>query len=280
MKRQWQRAGKSDGIRMEEFLRSHEYYCVTACAKFLHKRPPHEQIWYLTNQEGVISAMLLRFGSTLFPVLGNTQDPPLPRFMKSFMGRIPVHAVQGLLEEAEILEAALAKLGYRTAEHRNYDLMTLDSPPERRSPGLNLRGLTLRRPDFTDLEAMYPIQAAYEKEEVLPKGAAFNSAACRFSLSNILAHEQSLIACMEDRIVGKINTNAASFSRLQIGGVYVLPEYRNQGIGYRMTADFAGDLITQGRGLTLFVKKDNPAAQKIYRRIGFKTIGDYRISYY
>jgi ribosomal protein S18 acetylase RimI-like enzyme len=265
---------------MEEFLRSHEYYCVTACAKFLHKKPPHEQIWYLTNRDKVISAMLLRFGGMLFPVFGNTQDPPLPRFMKNFTGRIPLHAVQGLLDEAEILEAALAKLGYRGVEHRNYDLMTLDGPSERRSPGPNLRGLTLRRPDFTDLDAMYPIQAAYEKEEVLPKGVAFNPAACRFSLSSILVHEQSLIACIGDRIVGKINTNASSFSRLQIGGVYVLPEYRNRGIGRRMTADFAGDLITQGRGLTLFVKKDNLAARKIYRQVGFKTVGDYRISYY
>jgi ribosomal protein S18 acetylase RimI-like enzyme len=267
-------------MRIGEFLRSHEYYYVTACAKFLRKQPPHEQIWYLTNQDRGISAMLLRFGGMFFPVFGDIQDPPLPRFMKSFAGRIPVHAVQGLLDEAEILEAALAKLGYRAAEHRNYDLMTLDGPPERRSPGPNLRGLTLRRPDFTDLEAMYPIQAAYEKEEVLPRGAAFNPAACRFSLSNILAHEQSLIACMGDRIVGKINTNASSFSRLQIGGVYVIPEYRSRGIGRRMTADFVGDLITQGRRLTLFVKKDNPAAQKIYRQVGFKTIGDYRISYY
>jgi ribosomal protein S18 acetylase RimI-like enzyme len=265
---------------MEKFLRSNEYYYVTACAKFLHKRPPLEQVWYLANQDGGISAMLLRLGGMLLPIFGNTQDPPLPRFMKSFMGRIPVHAVQGLLSESEILEAALAKLGYCAAEHRNYDLMTLDSPLEWRSPGLNFRGLTLRRPDFADLEAIYPIHAAYEKEEVLPKGAAFNPAACRFSLGNILAHEQSLIACMGDRIIGKINTNAASFSRLQIGGVYVLPEYRNQGIGCRMTADFVGDLITQGRGLTLFVKKDNPAAQKIYRQVGFKTIEDYRISYY
>jgi ribosomal protein S18 acetylase RimI-like enzyme len=280
MKRQWRKATKSDGIRIEEFLRSHEYYCVTACAKFLRRQSPHEQIWYLANQDGAVSAMLLRFAGMIFPVFGSTRDLPPPRFMKRFTGRIPLHAVQGLLDEAETLEAALGKLGYRIAEHRNYDLMTLDGPPERVRADLSLRGLTLRRPGFTDLEAMYPIQAAYEKEEVLPRGAAFNPAACRLSLSSILVHEQSLIACMGDRIVGKINTNAASFTRLQIGGVYVLPEYRNQGIGRRMTAAFAGDLITQGRGLTLFVKKDNPAAQRIYRQVGFKTIGDYRISYY
>jgi predicted GNAT family acetyltransferase len=85
---------------------------------------------------------------------------------------------------------------------------------------------------------------------------------------------------MENRIVGKINTNAASFTRLQVGGVYVLPEYRGLGIGRRMTAAFTGELIQQGRGLTLFVKKNNPAARSIYDRAGFTAAADYRISYY
>ena len=80
--------------------------------------------------------------------------------------------------------------------------------------------------------------------------------------------------------MGKINTNAASFTRLQIGGVDVLPEYRGLGIGRRMTAAFVGELSKQGRGLTLFVKKNNPAARAIYDHIGFSVAADYRISYY
>jgi GNAT superfamily N-acetyltransferase len=180
----------------------------------------------------------------------------------------------------EIFDAALTSLGYHAKERRGYDLMALDGQPKRDSPAAGLRGLLFRKPGFTDLELLYPLQAAYEQEEVLPRGTAFNPAVCRFNLSKILAREQSLIACLGTRIVGKINTNAASFSRVQIGGVYVLPEYRSQGIGRRMTAAFVGELIKAGRGLTLFVKKDNAAAQKIYRQLGFKTIGDYRISYY
>ncbi|MFP3040854.1 GNAT family N-acetyltransferase [Treponema primitia] len=279
MKKRWRRAGKSEAIRTEEFLRSHEYYCVNACAQFLQKNSPHEQVWYLTDPDGTISAVLLRFGGMLFPVFGSTRNPPLPRFIKSFLGRISIRAVLGMLDEAELLETALASRGYHAAEHRNYDLMTLDS----QSGWENCSGpqeLVLRKPGFTDMDLLYPLQAAYEKEEVLPKDTAFNPVACRCNLSKILTREQSLIACLGTRIVGKINTNAASFSRVQIGGVYVLPEYRGQGIGRRMTAAFVGELIKAGRGLTLFVKKDNPAAQKIYRQLGFKTIGDYRISYY
>jgi ribosomal protein S18 acetylase RimI-like enzyme len=224
--------------------------------------------------------MVIRSGAMLLPILGDIRKIPPLRFMKSFLGTFPVHVVQGLLADAEALEAGLADLGYSVAERRDYDLMALEKPPEEERSGSFPRALELRRPDFADLEALCPLQAGYEEEEVLPLGAVLNPAACRLSLSGILSREQSLVACLDKRIVGKINTNAASFARFQIGGVYVLPEYRGLGIGRRMTAVFAKELIAQGRGVTLFVKKNNPAAQNIYRRIGFEDAGDYRISYY
>jgi ribosomal protein S18 acetylase RimI-like enzyme len=224
--------------------------------------------------------MIIRSGGMLLPVLGKIRDIPPLRFMKRFLGIFPVHAVQGLLADAEALEAGLAALGCNAAERRDYDLMALEQPPQEESSGAFPPALELRRPGIADLDALYPLQAGYEEEEVLPQGAALNAAACRLSLRGILSREQSLVACLDNRMVGKINTNAASFARFQIGGVYVLPEYRGRGIGRRMAAVFAGELIAQGRGLTLFVKKNNPAAQHIYRRIGFEKAGDYRISYY
>jgi predicted GNAT family acetyltransferase len=47
-----------------------------------------------------------------------------------------------------------------------------------------------------------------------------------------------------------------------------------------MTAAFAEALLAQGKGLSLFVKKRNAAACKVYRKIGFSSIADYRITYY
>jgi ribosomal protein S18 acetylase RimI-like enzyme len=280
-KLRWRKASGKEAGRTEEFLRSREYYGVTACAKFLGRRAANEQVWRLADPSGGgIQALIIRSGGMFLPVFGEIRSIPPLHFMKGFLGKPPVHAVQGLRGDAELLEAALADLGYHAAEQRDYDLMALETAPRDEESGVLLRGLEFRSPDVADLEALYPLQAGYETEEALPLGAALNPAACRLALSNILSREQSLIACLDRRIVGKINTNAASFTRFQIGGVYVLPEYRGLGIGRRMTAAFAKALIAQGRGVTLFVKKNNPAAQKIYRRIGFTEAGDYRISYY
>jgi ribosomal protein S18 acetylase RimI-like enzyme len=283
-KLRWRKLGRGDERQAEQFLRSREYYGVSACAKFIGKGLSQSQMWRLADPSspsgGIIQAMILRSGGILFPVLGNIRNIPPLHFLKGFLNKPPVHLVQGMLGDALLLEAALADLGCHATEQRDYDLMALDKAPEAEGPGAFPRGLDLRRPGFADFEALYPLQAGYEEEEVLPQGAAFNPAACRLALNKILSKEQSLIACLDKRVVGKINTNAASFTRVQIGGVYVLPEYRGLGIGRRMTAVFAGELIARGRGLSLFVKKNNPAAQKIYRRVGFEEAGNYRISYY
>jgi predicted GNAT family acetyltransferase len=47
-----------------------------------------------------------------------------------------------------------------------------------------------------------------------------------------------------------------------------------------MTAVFAEGLLAQGKALSLFVKKRNAAACKVYRKIGFSVTADYRITYY
>jgi predicted GNAT family acetyltransferase len=62
--------------------------------------------------------------------------------------------------------------------------------------------------------------------------------------------------------------------------VYVHPDYRGIGIAGRMTSEFTESLAAQGRGISLFVKKSNTAARRVYQRIGFEIQGDYRIDYY
>jgi predicted GNAT family acetyltransferase len=199
--------------------------------------------------------------------------------MRRFFGR-PIYVLQGLAEDTAIFENMLRALGYAMTDGINYRLMALDREPAAETLGAGPPDLILREPAPKDTEAVFPLQAAYEREEVLPRGTVFNPRNCRLSLAHILYRERILVAELDSRIVGKINTNAESFTRCQIGGVYVLPEYRDRGIATRMTAVLAAELIAAGRGISLFVKKQNPAALAVYRRIGFEVLGDYRICYY
>jgi ribosomal protein S18 acetylase RimI-like enzyme len=280
----WQKQRKDEGPEIEAFLKAREPRYVSACARYLQrqtaKRPAHEHLWTLRNDEGTLSALLIHSRRSLLPVFNGKAIVPLPRFLNRFLGKMPIHAVQGLRQEVELLTNAMDALGYTAAEDIDYDLMSLDREPDRRALNAGPGELILRKPDSMDIGNLYPLQAAYEQEEVLPRDVPFNSVSCRLTLEHIVGQERILAAELDGLIVGKINTNAASFTRSQIGGIYVHPAYRGRGIAAAMIAAFARDLIHDGRGVTLFVKKRNIAAHAVYRRVGFETTGDYRISYY
>ncbi|MCL1958078.1 MAG: GNAT family N-acetyltransferase, partial [Spirochaetes bacterium] len=114
----------------------------------------------------------------------------------------------------------------------------------------------------------------------LPKGANFSPAASRVNAANIIAKGQVLAAEVDGRFVGKINVSAVSFTRYQVGGVYVYPDFRGRGIAGAMAYEFISSLISQGRGVTLFARKSNNAACRLYKSLGFKNINDYCILYY
>jgi predicted GNAT family acetyltransferase len=234
----------------------------------------------MDNLEGEISALLIHSRRCLFPVFDKNPHIQAPRFLNRFLVKAPIHAIQGLREDAEILETLLEGQGYFASERIDYELMSLDSAPKTEAFKSGPVNLILRPPQAKDEEVLFTLQSAYEQEEVVPENGVFNAALCRLNLRQILDKEQVLVAELNGQVVGKINTSAESFTYYQIGGVYVRPDCRSFGIGAKMNAVFAGNLITQGRGLNLFVKKDNIAACKIYRKAGFSTLADYRITYY
>jgi ribosomal protein S18 acetylase RimI-like enzyme len=272
----WRKLKKREAAAPEALLRERESLCVAACSRFLKRNP----VWTLRNKTGRIAALIVQSRQNLMPVLCGRRDIPPPRFLCGFFSSAQVHSVQGLREEVVILEQALAEIGMDVEERIDFDLMCLDRPPNSYCFSAGPTSLIIRKPDFTDMDALAALQAGYEREEVLPQSAVFSPAASRMNTERIFADQQILAAELNGRLVGKINTSAVSFTRFQVGGVYVSPEYRGRGIASRMTAEFISALIAQGRGVSLFVKKSNPAAYSVYARLGFKTLGDYRISYY
>jgi ribosomal protein S18 acetylase RimI-like enzyme len=280
----WRKTPKAELYKAEAFLREREKLCVAASARFLTIGESRGHVWRLSDRDGGITSLLLHCRNSLFPVFGGDTGGdsriPGPRFLSRFLGKAHVHAIQGLREDAGLLETMMRDQGYFAAERIDYDLMGLDAAPRPEALKAGPAGLLLRRPLPGDGEQLFGLQAAYEQEEVLPGNAAFDPAVCRFNLERILSSEQILVAELGGRVIGKINTSAESFTRYQIGGVYVRPDCRGLGVGAKMTAVFARALLASGRGVTLFVKKRNAAAKAVYRKAGFAALADYRISYY
>lgn len=273
----WQKISNRDVPRAESLLRGIENDCVTACGRFLESSG---QIWKLSGKNGEIAALLINSRSTLMPVLCGVNEIPQPRFIKNIMRIKKIHSVQGLKKDVLVFENEMEKMGGFIDDIFDYDLMNLDNLPAEDKKKSGPVDLVLRTPQLADLEPIAKLQGAYEIEEVLPKGSAFSPAASRLNISSIISKGQILAAQLNGQLVGKINVSAVSFTRYLVGGVYVHPDFRGLGIAHMMAKEFISSLAGSGMGITLFVKKNNIPARRLYLGLGFKARGDYRITYY
>jgi len=279
----WRRMKKQQTAQAESLLKSQERWCMNACNRYINRNPKEDNVWLLRNKASghaaEIFALMIHIKQSLLPVLCGQKNIPPPYFLCGLFGTASIHSLQGKKEDVLLTEAALEKIGLYAAEKIDYDLMCIDCPPKYFS-ATHLAGLVIRKPQSSDMDDLAALQAAYEQEEVIPSAAEFNAAVSRLNTERIFSKEQMLVAELDGHLIGKINTNAATFSRYQVGGVYVHPDYRGRGIARRMAGEFITGLVAQGRGISLFVKKSNPCARRVYQRIGFEIAGDYRISYY
>lgn len=262
-----------------EFLRVHEATCVSACDRFLDADYLSDSIWLLSRGGRMTQAVLLYSKRTLFPVLNGLTIVPMPVFLKRFLLSAPVHAVHGLLDDVSVMEAVLYPLGYEPVVHIDYYLMAYDDFTTVPECFTRVPGLILRPAQISDYKALFEMHLSYEMEEVAINMKRYKPELARLSLSRILEREEILIAEYQGRLVGKINTNARSFTRRQLGGIYVKPPYRRMGIAQAMVAAMRDKFRCEKIALSLFVRKSNIAAQIVYKRAGFRTIADYRISY-
>ena len=275
----WQKLDFRTSIAAAKFLQEQEMYCVSACSRFLKRNFYGVAVWVLRSREKNIKALLVHSKRSLLPVFGTCTEIPNPYFLRKIVLKTPIHSVQGLEKDVAILEKYLTELACSSIEKIPYNLMYTND-----FPGIDVKpqipGLIIRKAVKNDIDELSLLQAGYEKEEVLPCGADFNPAASRLNTERIFLHEQLFVAQLGNRLVGKINTSGLSFTRFQIGGVFVLPEFRGRGIARYMTGIFTKMLLEQGRGVSLFVKKANNPANSVYKHLGFKYLADYRINYH
>ena len=136
-----------------------------------------------------------------------------------------------------------------------------------------------RRARAGDLEALFPLQEGYEKEEVLFDPGEFNAIVSRIHFLKSLKRQEIGALWLDGRAVAKAGTNALTERWVQVGGVYTLPEFRRQGLQKRLLSSLLEGWHAEGRGACLFVKKGNPGALDLYRSLGFVPSGGFTILY-
>ncbi|MDT3426293.1 putative GNAT family acetyltransferase [Paenibacillus forsythiae] len=81
----------------------------------------------------------------------------------------------------------------------------------------------------------------------------------------------------DGRTVAAASSTAENSMSAMIVGVATHPDYRGQGLATLIVTKLCSDLTKEGKSLCLFY--NNPDAASIYKRIGFRDIGDWSMMY-
>jgi ribosomal protein S18 acetylase RimI-like enzyme len=270
------------------FLSRFERLCVSACAHI--RDGDYDEVDLLETGGTTVSAtpteiaaLIVYAKQTVFPVFAERAPSSAVPPLTGALCRGAIHAVHGPADAVKTALTLLAPRCLLPKEHIIYSMMTREIGGYRGCGGTAENtplppDCSLRTAGIADEEALLPLQMAYEEEEI--RHTAPDKRVSRLNLARILKEERVLAAEINGRIVGKINTNARGFSRAQVGGVYVLPAFRNRGVAAALTGALAEELLAAGAGVSLFVRKENAPAYAAYTRAGFQAVGKYAIAYY
>lgn len=230
------------------------------------------KLW--ASSAGGPAALGIRAGGVVYPVFPDPWDPTLEAGARAILSRLG--DAWCLMGPSDWVARAEALMPPSRVQHRvEYEFLVHGggAVPVAPGPG-DLRPV---RPD--EGETVFPLQEAYEKEEVLFDPREFQPLGSRLHLWKMIRQQEMVALWWGDRPVAKAGTNALTSHWAQIGGVYTRPEARGQGHQKRLMAFLLGRLSSQGRRACLFVKKSNTAARGLYRSLGFLPTKDFTITY-
>ncbi|WP_292349198.1 MULTISPECIES: GNAT family N-acetyltransferase [unclassified Methanoregula] len=137
-------------------------------------------------------------------------------------------------------------------------------------------GVICRHPADDEIPAIIDLRCAFMREHLGPGLRQSHEREARDLVST--QHQRGNLWVLEinEKIVATTAFSAAIPELVQPGGVYALPGYRNRGYGRTVVAGSLTEARDRGvKKAILFTGADMPAAQKMYRALGFQPIGEY-----
>ncbi|RPJ07582.1 MAG: GNAT family N-acetyltransferase [Spirochaetaceae bacterium] len=289
----WSKAELADFLDLQQFLMKHEALCVGFSAWLKDKiiSTPHIRNDFtvfirrnkkrIAGEDAISEAVLITEQGLIFPLVkkripGRVHNlSELSRCIQTFPNNL--NSVIGVSNSVDIIE----KLVKQTVRSRvQYFLMVTKGFPKNLKTPASIRGVTIRDAEITDALLLFDLQKNYELEEVYLNPETFNETACYANLKNSLRKEIIIFAQRNGNPIAKVGTNARGYNMFQIGGVFTRPQERRKGLSFLLMYELLKRMFKDGKKACLFVKKTNEAAIKLYQKLGFDIIDNFRITYF
>jgi len=287
----WRVAEQEDFAALRDFLIHEEWRCVGFTSRLRERftsRWTNTEFYALLIDENhkagapnVRQAVMLGQDGCVIPALDPRRsfdigrDGRLRLLFRRYRTRL--HSIMGDGKSVLKLETFLEEPPFASVD---YHLMTRDfteDPPVFPQPRPDLE---IRTASPEDTARLYPLQKGYELEEVFLDSSRFDERRCRALLRKNLK-KQLVVAAEKNGVpVAKAGTNARGYRVDQLGGIYTRRDLRNRGIAAYLLEVLLEMIGQTKRGACLFVKKDNPAAARLYQKLHFAVWDGFRISYY
>ncbi|MGH3080198.1 MAG: GNAT family N-acetyltransferase [Gaiellaceae bacterium] len=216
-----------------------------------------------TMEEGHVTA-LCHFGANIVP-----SGPGSGAFAEQTAGTRARMIIGDERAVTELWDAAKSHLPTPRDDRPGQPVFEIDQPPE---PG----GSGLREAVLDDLELVLPACAATYEGEIGVDLLRSDAEGFRRRTRQQIEDRRSWVWIEDGTILFKAEASAWTPQAVQLQHVWVDPPARKQGHGRRALSDLIRLLLERVPRVCLFVRADNPAAIRLYERVGMKRVGWYR----
>jgi len=289
----WQKLELIDLGLLENFLIKNEIECVTFSAwlkeKIISQAHLHKDLSiyisknknHLVGADSIHEAVLITEYGMICPIIQKNSSayPHRLQRLSQLIHQTPyaLSSIMGLEATVEIVEKLLIN---RIVKSRvDYYLMVLDKAHFHGNSFSLAEDITIRKAKTSDAAVLFDIQKLYELEEVCLNPYLFDDSACLVLLKNNLRKEMIFLAEKNGRPFAKAGTNARGYNVYQIGGVFTRHEYRRHGIAHILMLELLKHIFRLEKKACLFVKKINKPALMLYKKLGFRIVANFRITY-
>ena len=131
-----------------------------------------------------------------------------------------------------------------------------------------------------DEEKLFPLERAYQFEEVIPPNFNVSEKLLRDSFRLNLQSQRIFALQIEGAPVAKAAITACGKNYALLGGVYTLPEFRRKGFATILIRHILRLLAAENKCASLYARKNKIAAVELYKSLGFESVAEYRIIYF